>query len=64
MLGYTVRITGYAGARFVKVHVWLENHGATGFYLPKDFNRTRRSRHLAQRRVVQRSTGWRSNLQA
>lgn len=39
MLGYTVRITGYAGAKFVKVHVWLENHGAMGYFLPKDFNR-------------------------
>ncbi|KKL19661.1 hypothetical protein LCGC14_2463230, partial [marine sediment metagenome] len=31
-LGYTVRITAFAGQRFVKMHVWLENHGGMGYY--------------------------------
>ena len=32
LLGYTVRITAYAGRRFLKVHVWLENDGALGYF--------------------------------
>jgi len=31
LLGYTVRITAYAGKEFVKVHAWLENDGAIGY---------------------------------
>lgn len=31
LLGYTVRITAYAGAKIVKVHVWLENNDAHGY---------------------------------
>ena len=37
LLGYTVRITAYAGQKFVKVHAWLENHGAMGY--DRDENR-------------------------
>jgi hypothetical protein len=35
LLGYTVRLTFCAGARFVKSHVWLENRGATGYFVPR-----------------------------
>ncbi len=35
LMGYTVRITAYAGRKFVKVHAWLENGGAHG-YAPRD----------------------------
>ncbi|KKM61134.1 hypothetical protein LCGC14_1534770, partial [marine sediment metagenome] len=35
LAGYTVRITAYAGRKFVKVHAWLENEGAHG-YAPRD----------------------------
>jgi PcRGLX-like N-terminal RIFT barrel domain/PcRGLX-like protein central beta sandwich domain len=31
LLGYTVRITVFAGQKFVKVRVWLENRGAYGY---------------------------------
>ena len=31
LLRYTVRITAYAGKKFVKLHVWLENQGAYGY---------------------------------
>jgi len=31
LLRYTVRITAYAGKKFVKVHAWLENQGRYGF---------------------------------
>ena len=36
LLGYTVRITAFAGRKFVKVHVWLENGGAYGYARKKD----------------------------
>ncbi|MCX7590302.1 MAG: hypothetical protein N2255_01605 [Kiritimatiellae bacterium] len=32
LLGYTVRISAFAGQRIVKLHVWLENHGAMGYF--------------------------------
>lgn len=32
LLGYTARITLVAGERQVKVHLWLENNGAMGYY--------------------------------
>jgi hypothetical protein len=35
LLGYTVRITAYAGRRFLKLHVWLRNEGAHG-YAPRE----------------------------
>ena len=31
LMGYTVRITAYAGRKLLKVHVWLENGGAHGY---------------------------------
>jgi len=31
LLRYTVRITAYAGKKFVKLQVWLENQGAYGY---------------------------------
>lgn len=31
LLSYTVRLAAYAGQRFVKAHVWLENDGARGY---------------------------------
>ncbi|MFO7899146.1 MAG: hypothetical protein R6V58_08810 [Planctomycetota bacterium] len=31
LLRYTVRITAYAGRRFVKLHAWLQNEGAHGY---------------------------------
>lgn len=31
LLGYAVRISAYAGQKFLKVHLWLENHGAMGY---------------------------------
>lgn len=31
LLGYTARISAFAGSRTVKVHVWLENGGAYGW---------------------------------
>ncbi len=36
LLGYTARISAFAGRRFVKIHLWLENHGAMGYYAAKD----------------------------
>lgn len=38
LLGYTVRITAYAGQRFVKVHVWFENRGAMGYHYRTGFD--------------------------
>ncbi len=31
-LGYTVRVSAFAGQKFAKVHVWLENGGGMGYY--------------------------------
>ncbi len=31
-LRYTVRVTAFAGQRFLKLQVWLENHGGMGYY--------------------------------
>ena len=31
LLAYTARITAFAGQRFIKLHVWLENDGARGY---------------------------------
>ena len=31
-VGYTVRVSAFAGQRFIKLHVWLENHGGMGYY--------------------------------
>jgi hypothetical protein len=31
LLGYTARITAFAGRKFVKLRVWLENRGAHGY---------------------------------
>ncbi len=31
LLGYTARVSVFAGQKFVKVHLWLENDGAVGF---------------------------------
>ncbi|MBM4033838.1 MAG: hypothetical protein FJ291_18950 [Planctomycetes bacterium] len=31
LLSYTVRLAAYAGQRFIKAHVWLENDGARGY---------------------------------
>jgi len=31
LLGYTVRISAFAGQKFLKVQVWLENDGALGY---------------------------------
>lgn len=39
LLNYTVRVTAFAGQKFVKVHAWLENKGAMGYFVPKDFER-------------------------
>ena len=36
LLGYTVRLSAFAGQRLVKVHAWLENHGAMGYHRGKD----------------------------
>jgi hypothetical protein len=36
LLGYTVRVTAYAGQKLVKIHSWLENHGAMGYHRGKD----------------------------
>jgi len=30
LIGYTARISAYAGQKFIRVHLWLENHGADG----------------------------------
>jgi len=37
LVGYTVRITAYAGRKLLKIHAWLENGGAHG-YAPRDGN--------------------------
>lgn len=39
LLGYTARLTAFAGGKHVKLHVWLENHGASGHFLPSSFDR-------------------------
>jgi hypothetical protein len=44
LLGYTVRITAFAGRRHVKVHVWLENRGAMGYFTPRNFNQREKER--------------------
>jgi len=31
LLGYTVRITAYAGKKFIKIQTWLENNGTFGY---------------------------------
>jgi len=31
LLGYTVRLSAFAGQKLVKAHVWIENHGAMGY---------------------------------
>jgi hypothetical protein len=31
LLRYTTRISAFAGQKFLKVHLWLENHGAMGY---------------------------------
>jgi hypothetical protein len=36
LLGYTVRISAFAGRKHVKVHVWLENGGAMGYFRTND----------------------------
>jgi hypothetical protein len=36
LLGYTARITVAAGQRYVKVHLWIENNGAMGYYYRDD----------------------------
>jgi hypothetical protein len=38
LLGYTARITAFAGQKFVKVQVWLENGGAVGYFRAKGDN--------------------------
>lgn len=38
LLGYTARITVAAGQRHVKVHLWIENRGAMGYYHRDDRN--------------------------
>jgi len=35
MLGYTARVTAYAGQPFLKTHFWLENRDSFGYYRPK-----------------------------
>lgn len=40
LLAYTVRITAYAGQKFLKVQVWLENNGALGYYFQDKPNPT------------------------
>lgn len=30
LLGYTARVSAFAGQKFVKVHLWMENNGAVG----------------------------------
>ncbi|MDD4890897.1 MAG: hypothetical protein PHU85_13330 [Phycisphaerae bacterium] len=32
LLTYTARITAYAGQKFVKTHLWLENNGSMGYF--------------------------------
>ncbi|MCG3178585.1 MAG: hypothetical protein BIFFINMI_00913 [Phycisphaerae bacterium] len=39
LLSYTVRVTAFAGQKFVKVHAWLQNDGAMGYFVPKDYER-------------------------
>ncbi|MFW6158072.1 MAG: hypothetical protein ACOC8E_01785 [Planctomycetota bacterium] len=34
-LGYTVRVTAFAGRKFLKMRVWLENDGGMGYYRRK-----------------------------
>jgi hypothetical protein len=35
LVGYTARLTAYAGRKLLKMHLWLENEGAHG-YAPRD----------------------------
>jgi hypothetical protein len=34
LLSYTARLTFYAGSPRMKLHLWLENNGATGYFWP------------------------------
>jgi len=36
LLSYTARVTAFAGRKFVKVQVWLENDGAMGYFHAKE----------------------------
>ncbi len=36
LLGYTVRISAFAGQKLLKVHAWLENHGGMGYFKSND----------------------------
>ena len=36
LLAYTLRISAFAGQKFVKVHVWLENQGAMGYWFTRE----------------------------
>lgn len=36
LIGYTVRVTALAGQKQVKVHVWIENQGAMGYWAGDD----------------------------
>jgi len=38
LLGYTARIAVFSGQRYVKVHLWIENGGAMGYYYAGDKN--------------------------
>lgn len=38
LLRYTARIAAFAGRRHIKVQLWIENHGAMGYFTPRDFN--------------------------
>jgi hypothetical protein len=38
LLGYTARISAFAGQKHLKVHLWLENHGAMGYFRTNDEN--------------------------
>jgi hypothetical protein len=35
LLSYTARLTFYAGSPRMKLHLWLENDGATGYFYPR-----------------------------
>jgi PcRGLX-like N-terminal RIFT barrel domain/PcRGLX-like protein central beta sandwich domain len=35
LLSYTARLSVFAGQKFVKIHFWLENNGAFGYYYGK-----------------------------
>jgi hypothetical protein len=36
LLTYTARLTAFAGRKFVKVHLWLENQGAMGYFTTRN----------------------------